>query len=263
MPERRAHAKINLGLCVGGLRPDGLHEVATVLQRIELADTLSLRSAPRLVVSGFAADTLVTGALEAFAAALGVEPHWQVEIDKRIPVAAGLAGGSSDAAAALLLANEELGGPLGAEELAAIASRLGSDVPFFLEPGPKLASGDGTELEPLELPQDYTVLLLSPRGAVKPSTASVYARFDGAAGFADRRRRLRAAAAAGALADLPGNDLAESPHAARMRELGAFRAEVSGAGPTVYGLFEQPGRARSAAEELRSRGEVCLSAPAW
>jgi 4-diphosphocytidyl-2-C-methyl-D-erythritol kinase len=261
-----APAKINLGLAVGPLRPDGLHELATIIQRLDLADTISLEPAAALVVEGFAADTLVRTALEALAEAAGVEPSWRACIDKRVPVAAGLGGGSSDAATALRLANGLLAEPLPPARLAGLARRLGSDVPFFLAPGPKLATGDGTTLEPVDLPQDYSVVLLLPRGEHKPSTASVYARFDGAAGFEERRARLRALAAAGssaALAALPGNDLARSPHAARLRELGAFRAEVSGAGPALYGLFAERERARAACAELEELGSTWLAAPAW
>jgi 4-diphosphocytidyl-2-C-methyl-D-erythritol kinase len=261
-----AHAKINLGLVVGPLRSDGLHEVATVLQRLDLADTISVEPAAQLEVSGFADDTLVRRALEAAAAAAGVAPSWRARIDKRIPVAAGLGGGSSDAAAALRLASELLPRPLAPSRLAVLARRLGSDVPFFLERGPKLACGDGTRLEPLTLPQDYHVVLLLPHGAAKASTASVYAAFRGEAGFTQRCARLRELAAAGADADLaafPGNDLVRSPHAARLRELGAFRAEVSGAGPTVYGLFRDAAAATRAGAELGSLGRVWLAAPSW
>lgn len=266
MSSLAAHAKINLGLVVGPRRSDGLHEVATVLQRLELADTISLEPAAELEIAGFADDTLVRRALEAAAAAAGVTPAWRARIDKRIPVAAGLGGGSSDAAAALRLANELLAQPLSPSQLRSLAGALGSDVPFFLEPGPKLAGGDGTTLEPLALPQDYRVVLLLPHGAAKASTASVYAAFRGEVGFSARRARLHELAAAGAEADLaafPGNDLVRSPHAARLRELGAFRAEVSGAGPTLYGLFRDADAAARAGAELGSLGRVWLTAPSW
>ena len=101
-----APAKINLALVVGPRRDDGKHELVTVYERIELADTLSLEPADELEVEGFPADTLVTQALTALASAAGVEPAWRITIEKRIPVGAGLGGGSSDAAAALTLANE-------------------------------------------------------------------------------------------------------------------------------------------------------------
>jgi len=138
-----APAKINLALVVGPTRADGKHEVATVLQRIDLGDRIALAAAPTLSVEGFAGDTIVRDALARLAEEVGVEPRWRVTITKRTPVAAGLGGGSSDAATALRLANETLAEPLPAPELAALAAGLGADVPFFLAAGPKLGLGDG------------------------------------------------------------------------------------------------------------------------
>ena len=103
-----APAKINLALVVGPPGDDGKHEVATVLQRVDLGDRVAVSAGARLNVAGFADDTIVAAALEALAAAAGVEPAWSVRITKTIPVAAGLGGGSSDAASALRLANELL-----------------------------------------------------------------------------------------------------------------------------------------------------------
>jgi len=261
-----AQAKINLALVVGPERPDGLHEVATLLQRVDLADTVSLEPAAELTVEGFEADTLVRDALVALAAAAGVAPRWRARIEKRIPVASGLGGGSSDAATALRLACELLDDPPPPERLHQIAASLGVDVTFFLEGGPQLGTGTGTTLEPVDLPQDYTVLLLLPSGARKPSTAEIYARFAGAAGFDERRARVLAIAASGPdaeLAALPSNDLASSPLSDRLRELGAFRADVSGAGPTLYGLFPTRGDAERAGRELDGVGESWIANPAW
>jgi len=117
MKELSARAKINLALVVGPRRPDGKHEVATVLQQIELADGILLAAGLALEVAGFPEDTLVRDALLALAAEAGVDPHWNVTIDKQIPVAAGLGGGSSDAATALRLANETLAEPLAEDRL--------------------------------------------------------------------------------------------------------------------------------------------------
>ena len=141
-----AAAKLNLALLVGQGRSDGYHDVATVIQRIDICDLIEIRRAAALEVEGFEGDTLVRGALERLAGEAGVEPSWRVRIEKRIPVAAGLGGGSADAAAALVLANRMLPVPVGAERLHALALGLGSDVPFFLEPGPKLAEGRGEQL---------------------------------------------------------------------------------------------------------------------
>jgi 4-diphosphocytidyl-2-C-methyl-D-erythritol kinase len=266
-----APAKINLALVVGPLRPDGKHEVATVLQRIDLADRVQLQaSEDRLVVGGYPGDTLVRRALQALAEEAGAEPRWRATLTKRIPVAAGLGGGSSDAAAALRLANETLPEPLADERLHALAVRLGADVPFFLRPGPQLGTGDGSELAPLELPQDFFVLLVLPHGVEKRSTAAVYEQFDGrggAKGFAERRAGLLASLEQVRrprdLATLPANDLARSPLADELRELGAFRADVSGAGPTVYGLFHHRAPAVAARRRLRARARTWLTVPAW
>ena len=268
MSRAQAYAKINLALVVGPIRADGKHEVVTVLQRIDLHDDLDLEPAADLIVEGFPEDTLARGALAALAEATGVAPSWRVRIEKRIPVAAGLGGGSSDAAAALTLANARLPEPLPPDGLHRLASRIGADVPFFLREGPQLATGEGSELAPLELPQDYAVLLALPDGQTKESSAAVYERFDargGAEGFDDRRAAvLEALAGVGQsrdLAALPRNDLASSPLAGELERLGAFRADVSGAGPAVYGLFERREDAEEAAGALRGVSRTWLAHP--
>jgi len=256
-----ASAKINLALVVGPRRDDGLHEVVTVLQRIDIADRIEVEPANENFVSGFAEDTLVKRALDLVSAE--TREHWRAKLEKRIPVSAGLGGGSSDAATALALAGEALT----RERLRDLAGTLGADVPFFLESGPQLATGTGTDLEPLSLPQDYWIVLIVAKGTQKTSTADVYARFDRDFGFdertddlLDRLRRVRRPAD---LELLPPNDLASSPVASKLRQLGAFRADVSGAGPAVYGLFARERDARAAAEQLRRRGRVWVTVPAW
>ena len=263
-----AHAKINLALVVGPLRGDGKHEVVTVLQRLELHDDIELEPATSLDVIGFADDTLVAAALRAVADAAEVSPAWSARIEKRIPVAAGLGGGSSDAATALLLANAELAEPLPADALHALAAGIGADVPFFLRDGTQLATGDGTELRAIPLPLDYQVLLVLPRETAKESTRAVYERFDerhGERGFDHRCDALLAALAEAReprdLSLLPRNDLASSPLSERLEGLGAFRTDVSGAGPTVYGLFEDADAAAHAREALRTVGEMWLTRP--
>ena len=265
-----ATAKLNLALVVGPLRDDGRHEVATVLQRIDLADRLSIEPGAELRVEGFAEDTLVRAALEGLAEAAHTDPCWHARIWKQVPVAAGLGGGSSAAATALRLANETLAEPLPPERLHELASELGADVPFFLTSGPQLGTGTGTELEPLELPQDYWIVLLLPHDQRKPSTADVYAGFDrrdGATGFEERHARLRETLAEAKrprdLAALPPNDLAASPHAERLLEFGAFRADVSGAGPAVYGLFLHRAQAAAAERELEALGRTWITVPTW
>ncbi len=270
MNRATATAKLNLALVAGPRRPDGKHEVATVLQRLALCDRVRVEPGPGLSVRGFAGDTLVGDALRRLAAEVGVAPCWEATIDKKLPVAAGLGGGSSDAATALRLANELLPEPLPPERLHTLAAELGADVPFFLAHGPQLGTGDGSELSPLDLPQDYWIVLLLPDGAEKASTGAVYEAFDarsGEEGFAARREALGAALAeargARDLAALPRNDLAASPLAAELEERGAFRADVTGAGPVVYGLFLHRAAAAAARRALRDRGRTWLTVPAW
>ncbi len=264
-----ATAKINLALVVGERRPDGLHEVTTVLQRVDLTDRVSVTPARDVRVTGFAADTLVRRALEALGERTGAD-GWHAHLSKHIPVAAGLGGGSSDAATALRLANETFADPLAPEELADVAAALGSDVPFFLTSGPQLGEGTGAALRPLDLPSDYWIVLVLPRDAEKASTAAVYDEFDrrsGAAGANERRAALfeglDAVTTAADLAGLPANDLASSPLTRQLRALGSFRADVSGAGPTVYGLFVDRAEAVAAKQALGAAGRTWLTVPAW
>jgi 4-diphosphocytidyl-2-C-methyl-D-erythritol kinase len=268
MKRGAAAAKINLALVVGPPRDDGRHELLTVYQRVALADRLSIRPAAELRVDGFAADTLVRRALARVADGNG--RSFAARIEKRIPVAAGLGGGSSDAATALHLANELREQPLSDGQLHELACELGADVPYFLRDGPRLGSGDGTELAALDLPQDYWVLLVLPKGAKKRSTADVYAAFDARGGpraYGERRSALLDALTRvhrpRDLAALPANDLANSPLAEELRALGAFRADVSGAGPVVYGLFLHGEHARTAREQISPKGRTWLTAPAW
>ena len=269
-----AAAKINLALVVGPPRADGLHEVATILQRIDICDRIELTPGDGLTIEGFPGDTIVRAALVRLAEVAGIEPSWRVRITKEIPVAAGLGGGSADAAAALRLANAALPKPLARQELHALAAELGADVPFFLEPGPKLAEGSGERLTPLELPQDFWVVVALAREIEKGSTGMVYGRFDelgGGPDFARRKDELRQALGearrSADLATLPPNDLAEASGAAalaaRLRVAGAFRADVSGAGPAVYGLFENRSDARSAADGLGRRVRAWVAASVW
>lgn len=265
-----ATAKLNLALVVGARREDGKHEVATVLQRLDLADRVAVEPAARMTIGGFEGDTIVREALEALRSAAGARSAWSVRLTKRIPIAAGLGGGSADAATALRLANATLEQPLPPDRLRALASDVGADVPFSLAEGPQLGEGDGTELTPLELPQDYWVVLVLPHGLEKQSTTAVYAEFDrrdGAKGFRSRRAALKRALAAVRrsrdLASLPRNDLASSPLGDELLRRGAFRADVTGAGPVVYGLFQHLDSARAARRALADRGRTWLTVPAW
>jgi 4-diphosphocytidyl-2-C-methyl-D-erythritol kinase len=263
-----APAKINLGLFLGPVRAtDSRHELVTVMQSISLADELTLEPAPgggvgdELVcpgVPGPAAENLAARALREFRARTGWQaPPLRLTIEKRIPLAAGLAGGSADAAATLRLARAASG--LGDEKLLlAIAEGLGADVPAQVSPGRWLATGAGERLQRLPPPAMPFGVLVAP-APFALATADVYAEADrlglarGRSELAHRREELASALAHGAAlpaaTELLHNDLqraAVSLHggiAEALRALGAAGARpalVSGSGPTVIGLFARP-----------------------
>jgi 4-diphosphocytidyl-2-C-methyl-D-erythritol kinase len=277
-----APAKINLGLFLGPTRPqDGRHELVTVMQSISLADVLTLERAPAGVeqdevscpgVPGAPGENLAGLALKAFRAATGWDvPPLRLSILKRIPVAAGLGGGSADAAATLRLARHVSG--LGEDQLLReLGVALGADVPAQIVPGRWLAGGAGELLEALPDPNPASFGLLVLPAAVGLSTAKVYAEADrldlvrSSEALQERRHALRRAlelsAAVPAASELLDNDLQQAaislyPEIAaalgQAREAGADIALVSGSGPTVVGLFPHAnglGRAERAAAGL-------------
>jgi 4-diphosphocytidyl-2-C-methyl-D-erythritol kinase len=291
-----APAKVNLGLFLGPVRElDARHELVSVMQSVSLADELTLEPAPAQAIGdevlcpgvpGPAGDNLAALALAAFRSATGWDaPPLRLRIVKRIPVAAGLGGGSADAAAALRLAMCVSG--LGEVELLhELAARLGADVPAQISPGRWLASGAGERLRELPAPTGSLGVLVLPLAA-QLSTGAVYSE-------ADRLGLARAPAAlveamtalSGALArgePLPAepgllvNDLERAAISLcpeigaaldEARQAGAARALVSGSGPTVVGLFpdgrDSPAsgylRAARAAERLAQRVPSPLAA---
>jgi 4-diphosphocytidyl-2-C-methyl-D-erythritol kinase len=288
---RLAPAKLNLSLAVLGRRLDGFHELHSVMVPLGLADRLSLAPAggsiDTLHVDGFAtgplATDLVLRALAATREAVGAgwggsggpPPALAARLEKRIPVAAGLAGGSSDAAAALDGALEAWSVSLTVHERLRIAMRLGSDVPFFLADGAALVEGRGGSVTPLRgvTGDPPGVLLVTPRVAL--STPAVFAAFDAAGGAANGSTRtsshhladeLRAGLSAAALVDRAGvlavaNDLMGAAVAVEPELLGLRRRLVrllgrpvgqSGSGPTLWVLYPSLDDAEAAAEAVRS-----------
>jgi|GEM_PF-133476 4-diphosphocytidyl-2-C-methyl-D-erythritol kinase len=268
-----APAKINLGLFVGPVRAsDGRHELASVMQSISLADEVTLEAAPAGSrgdevfcpgVPGGAEENLAAKALRAFRASTGWRtPPLRLSVVKRIPVAAGLGGGSADAAAVLRLARHASG--LGDERLLReVGAKLGADVPAQISPGRWLATGAGERLQELPTARSRFGVLVLPLAA-ELSTAAVYAEADRLALVRSRREleergaELRAALAQGAplpaATELLHNDLQRAAVSlcpqiadalAQAREAGAELALVSGSGPTVIGLFP-PGHVATA-----------------
>ncbi len=174
-----AYAKVNLTLEVTGRRDDGYHNVATVLQTVDLADKLTLLVSDELAVecddpSLCGEDNIAWSAAMRLAECAGVEPRARIRIAKQIPVAGGLGGGSADAAATLLGLNRLWGLNLPERELTSIAAELGSDVPFLLFGGTALGLGKGDELSPLPALPQVDVLLAAPAETIAAKTSTMY-----------------------------------------------------------------------------------------
>jgi 4-diphosphocytidyl-2-C-methyl-D-erythritol kinase len=266
-----APAKLNLCLYLGPRREDGLHELCSLFEPLGLADLIEVAESERdeVLCPGIEGENLAAAALAALRGRGWEHPPLRVEIRKRVPVAAGLGGGSADAAAILRLAAGEVA------ELPALAAELGADVPSQLRPGMALVRGAGERVEPLPPPAGHAALLLPGGGGL--STAEVFAEADRlglgrpAAELEELAGRLREVAGAGAsplsYPELAVNDLQDAARSLRpqigealaaLREAGAPLALLSGSGPTAVGLFADLAAASAAAEALgREDAIVC------
>jgi 4-diphosphocytidyl-2-C-methyl-D-erythritol kinase len=265
--ETRAPGKINVCLFLGPTRADGRHELVTVMQSVTLADRLRLEDhddgGPDLVdCPGVDGENLVSVAIARFRAATGWDgAPVRISIDKRIPVAAGMAGGSADAGAALRLL-AKASGIKDKDLLHEIATGLGADVPAQVKPGRVLATGAGEHIERIPGVARYGVLVV--RSDTPLLTADVFREADrlglarDAAGLAASLTAVRAG-----LPDLPNalcvNELEPAALSLRpelretlerVRDAGADVAMVSGSGPTVLGLFHQVQAAKDARERF-------------
>jgi 4-diphosphocytidyl-2-C-methyl-D-erythritol kinase len=255
--EERAFAKLNLILHVGRRREDGLHPLGSVFASIDLHDDVRVEEAELDDVdcAGVDGPNLAGAAVAAFRRRVPELPPLRVRIDKRIPVAAGLGGGSADAAAVLRAANRIAGDPLDAATLRQLGAELGSDVPSQVDPRHALISGVGEVVEPVDLPELGALLVPQNPGL---STADVYAEFDRIGG--GRREvdlaALRSLTREMVLLPVLGNDLQPaalalrpelSPLLASLRGAGALGALVTGSGPTCFALFENRAGAEAAA----------------
>jgi 4-diphosphocytidyl-2-C-methyl-D-erythritol kinase len=260
-----APAKVNLHLQVLGRRPDGYHELATLMQPIDIGDELIIDdSAEDLVFTCDDSDlqdgNLVEKAAGLWFEAASLQPRVSLHLKKRVPVAAGLGGGSSDAAAALVGLNAMHGGLLAPERLVELALSLGADVPFFLAGITGWCTGIGEKVEPWpDFPlMDY--VLVNPGFPV--STAQIYTEWDLAwTNQSVVNTIYRPPKAASDLDGLLRNDLERATQRAfpqvedlrnELQEAGARGALMSGSGPTVFGVFQNAAEAAKAAERLAS-----------
>jgi 4-diphosphocytidyl-2-C-methyl-D-erythritol kinase len=282
---KRAPAKVNLCLLVGPKDESGCHEVFTVFAPIDLYDELEFSLEAR-AYGGFQGDlrvkcravegeaNLACQALRALERHSGWVFSGRVEVDKRIPVGAGLGGGSSDAATALLVGVQtliEAGGPVPDRiHLVAIARELGADVAFFLDPRPAIGRGIGEILEPIDMPELPLALVFSERHL---STERVYRTHDEAQPFGNRsvfdfrageaERKWRQVEELGQVARMMENDLEKTafniiPTLLTDREIvareGAMAALVTGSGPTLFGLCASSDKAEELVRRMVQRG---------
>ena len=267
---KTAYAKINLSLDVLGRREDGYHLVKMVMQTIDLSDTLVFETGDRecdgmtvqLVTDSkeisTGKDNLVCRAIMAMAGEYGISRDIKVTLHKRIPVAAGIAGGSTDAAAALRAMRDLFVPDASNEDLARIALPIGADVPYCIEGGTRLSEGIGETLTELPDAPQCGLVIIKPDVGV--STAEIYKAYDSLKGVLhpdiDAQVRAIRSGDLAAMAGTCGNVLenvtgAMYPQIGRiesyMTEHGALAAKMSGSGPTVFAIFADPAEAASAA----------------
>lgn len=262
----KAYAKVNLTLAVGEKRPDGYHEVVSVMQRVSLCDTLTAEQTREGITLTCSDPALPSGeenlahrAASLFFRETGIAGGAALTLEKRIPSQAGLGGGSSDAASVLLALRKLYAPALSDTELETMAAALGSDVPFFIRGGTQLATGRGEVLSPLPPLTDGWFVIVKPTESF--STPAMYRRLDelppactpplpplqgGLPALASGLfNRFEAAIPAGsAVWDIK----------ARLAAYGALASLLSGSGSAVFGLFDTETAARAAVEALR---------PAW
>jgi 4-diphosphocytidyl-2-C-methyl-D-erythritol kinase len=254
----RAPGKVNLSLFVGAPRADGLHPLVSVVQAVTLADELMMEPAAydEVVCAGVEGPNLAARALAAFREATGWAAPQRITITKRIPVAAGMGGGSADAAATLRLAARAAGG-VDDRLLVDVAMGVGADVPSLLFPGRVLMTGAGEHVEPLPDPEPFGLVIVPSSQAL--STPTVYREFDRFGGARSPDELAARAEEARAGATPPVNDLQDAarslcpaidPVLEAVRAAGASHAMVSGSGPTVFGLFPDAEAARAAAAQV-------------
>lgn len=268
-----APAKLNLCLYLGAPRADGLHELCSLFEPLALADLIEVKPAERdeVICPGVEGENLAARALGGLRERGWEHEPLRIEIEKRVPVAAGLGGGSGDAAAVLRLAAGEVA------DLPQLAAELGADVPSQLRPALALVRGAGEHVSPLPEPAEHAAVLLPGGGGL--STAEVFAEADrlGLGRSADEldelAARLREAAGAGAspltYKELLVNDLEAAALSLRpdigealqaLRAAGAHVVILSGSGPTAVGLFPDLAAAEAAAGSLDSDEAVICAA---
>lgn len=279
----KAYAKVNLSLDVVGKRADGYHLLSSVMQSIDLCDevTVAKNDSGNIVIQSThpylptGADNIAYRACQLLKEAYNLVVGFTITIDKRIPIAAGLAGGSSNAAAVLRAVMQLCQLPIDEQTLQAHGLTLGADLPFCLMGGTALAEGIGERLTPLNSALQYTLVLVKPDQGV--STAAVYGGLDYTAitarpdnvGLINAMQTGNFTAATrcmyNVLEPVTSQRVADIAIIKRqLLESGADFVQMSGSGPTVYGLFTSDLLARQAAENLRHQySQTYLAKPLY
>ncbi len=272
-----AHAKINLALAIKARRTDGFHEIESIIQEVEFGDDLFLEQAHSLTFETDSAqlqtesDNLCLKAAKLMSSRFQI-PGLHIRLIKKIPIGAGLGGGSSDAAAVLRGLNIIYNLDLGNAELRVLAAQIGSDIPFFISGGSAYIQGRGEKVAPVKLDTTYTILLLHPElyintgwayanlkmGLTKDCKETKFIGFEFQNLSVDKFRGKFC------------NDFEKSvftayPQLAESKELlysrGADFASMSGSGSTIYGLFRDEIQAESVYRELKTRYSCRITRP--
>lgn len=285
--KEKAYAKINLFLDVIGLRDDGFHDIKTVMHSVCLADVLTVTSAKsnslsiKVTVEGSKyvpedSRNLAYMAANLFCEYLGIKSDIQINIKKNIPVSAGLAGGSTDAAATLRALNRIFKKPLSLKALAALGAKIGSDVPYCVLGKTAVCEGRGEMITPLEFKEKLNVVIAVADERVSTPAAykrldEVYSDFDGSipTGGEDYFNEIISAIGKGERIDRGLFNIFEvpvfgfCPKAAyiksKLLEMGSEGSIMSGSGPSVFGIFESEALAKKACDQLILEGYRAFS----
>lgn len=269
-----AHGKLNLTLYITGCRDDGYHTLHTVMQSVSLADIITITPSKTSVITVTCSHGALNGeenlaykAARLFLDTLHASDGFHIHIDKHIPVAGGMGGGSADAAGVLFGLNHWYKNPFSGMQLCDMALTLGADVPFCLTGGTQLATGIGEILEPLAPLPECGILLLKP--CEKGSTGEMYKKYDEIKGLSPQencgiiswieRKDIKKAAECleNTFQSLYDNPSIEQAVTALLKQ-GALGACLTGSGPTVFGVFESVGLAEQAAQNLGNKYSSCF-----
>lgn len=267
----KTYAKINLTLDITGVREDGYHLLDTVMQSVSLFDTLSVEKLPMNMLKFSCDDVGLSGeknicvkAAELFFETAGIPANASIVLSKNIPVAAGLGGGSGNAAGVLLLLNRLYSEPLDGETLSRLALLLGADVPYFLKGGTVRAKGIGEKLT--RLGNDLTYRLLIVKYGQKPSTGELYRKIDSTeiAKLPQTENFIKAIKSENPKSafDYVSNDFsAVWDFEALKKEMGTPFVSLSGSGPSVFGVYETEEKCREAYLRLKDKYECFTAVP--